>query len=98
MTREEAVEAIERMKTIRPTCDACERMPFFGHTSTRMLPEGFEVEAHRAGYVKRCDACANGKTYPWADQLDPVRVAVFASSDPRCADKAFLLELLKETL
>lgn len=100
MTRDEAVAEIERIKTIRPTCSKCERRGI--DLAYLLPPPGFEMEAHRAGYVKRCDACANGKLFPWADQLDPDKVIAFVDSDPRCIDakgpKAFLIEILKETL
>jgi hypothetical protein len=111
MTREDAVETIERMKTIRPTCDKCEEASYAWarHLMTLgmndedtpaefMRARGFEPLIDQAGYVKRCEACANGKRFPWADQLDPDKVVAFANSDPRCVGKAFLLELLKETL
>lgn len=94
MTRYEAVALIERMKTIRPTCEKCEWMPFFGHKSTRMLPPGFETATDHAGYVKRCDACASGRKFPWADQLDPDRVVAYASTQL----EPFLVAELEQTL
>lgn len=96
--RDEVVKLIERMKTVRPTCDACETMPFIASLrEPDYCPEGYEVMAHCAGYVKRCDACASGRSYPWADKLDVDKVRAFIETDPRCED-TFETRILEETL
>lgn len=96
MTRDEAVALIERMKTIRPTCEKCETMPFVASLrDPDYCPEGYEVMSHCAGYVKRCDACATGHQFPWADDLTPEAVCAFVAKEPWRDDTAWLLDELK---
>lgn len=92
-----AQDCIARMKTARPMCEKCETLPYFGHKSTRMLPPGFEHAPNHAGYVKRCDSCANGQLFSWADKLDVERVAYALEYVPACQE-AFDLAILEETL
>lgn len=95
--KQTARELIERMKTVRPTCDKCETRPFVASLKEPDGPPGFEPMAHFAGYVKRCDACATRRTFPWADKLDVDRVAHMLDRDARC-QHAFPLAILEETL
>lgn len=110
MTRDEAVALIERMKTIRPTCEKCETASYAWarHLMTLGMNEedtpgefmkarGYEESANFAGYVKRCDECASAQLFPWADQLDPDRVKHMVDTDRRCED-TFETSILKETL
>jgi hypothetical protein len=74
ITDEEAQEFIDIRKTFRPSCSKCETRPFVASLKEPDGPEGFEVMSHFAGYVKRCETCANTLLYPMADHLDPAKV------------------------
>jgi len=96
-TLEDAQAVIDRMKSARPTCDKDETIPFYASLREPDGPPGFEPDPNFAGYRKRCDACANGRLFPWADKLDPERVRAFMETDPRC-QSAFELSILEETI
>lgn len=106
----QAAHLIQRMRMARPTCDGCETASYawarhlmqlgMNEEDTPrefMYARGYEEAPHRAGYVKRCDTCANGRLFPWADKLDAERVADFLEHDVRC-QSAFELAILEETL
>jgi len=107
VTRDGAVALIERMKTIRPMCEKCETASYAWarHLMTLGMNEedtpgefmharGYEESADRAGFVKRCEACAAAQSYPWADKLDPDRVVEYASTTV----EPFLVAELEQTL
>jgi hypothetical protein len=88
---------IAHAKTIRPICAKCDRQPFYASLREPDGPEGYELEENFAGYVKRCEACASGKAYPWADRLDEEHVERMLKNDPRCRS-AFAISIMRETL
>jgi hypothetical protein len=62
-----------------------------------MRGRGYEPQDTRPAYVKRCDTCANARSFPWADKLDVARVAHMLEHDARC-QSSFELSILEETL
>lgn len=92
MTRDEAVELIERMKTTRPTCDKCPRID---EVNASFLAAGWEDLPHKAGMVARCPSCASGKLFPWADKITPEAVAAFIEKEPWRDDTAWPLDDLR---
>lgn len=105
---DQVTETIERMKAARPWCNACRTMSYLEAMKLcdteywpvmrrDMKAAGYEELTDRAGWGMRCDACATGELYPWADKLDPQRVLEFVNTDTRC-QSAFALDILKETL
>lgn len=105
MTRDKAVALIERMKTIRPTCERCYRASYaevedaakvMGHPKygDELRRNGWEDDPHRAGLFHRCKECAAARSYPWADKLDPDRVVAYASTTV----EPFLVAELEQTL
>jgi hypothetical protein len=102
---EQARETIERMLTIRPTCERCSVLSgaqaegvvgssYSPVVRQRMEEEGYEPRPHIGGFLKRCDDCRKSWKYPWAAQLHPDRVAAYIEAHPH----AFLLDELRSTL
>lgn len=100
MTLDEAKALIERMKTVRPTCEKCERRAYAQGTLDKpladgLLATGWEHESEYAGWMRRCADCRAGRAFPWADKLTPQGIVDFVAKEPWRDERAWNLDDLK---
>lgn len=88
---ETAKDWITRFSASRPTCESCEL------SFEDVMPDGFEVQKHFAGYVRRCAVCKDARPNAWALKLDPERVAAWARDTGRF-DICWALDEMRECL
>lgn len=97
-TLKDARALVERMKTIRPTCDQDEVVAFgevaSGRHTELTADNGWELSPTHAAFFKRCATCRDTFAYPWAGKLDAERVLAYMLAQKYAFDVAELEALL----